>query len=251
MRFLPLIILFFASCATKKDVLILQDTDNSSEFILEFEDITIQPDDILRVKVFTKSPELSTLFSFSNSENLSNSNLQGYQINGYLVNSNGYVKIPLIKPIKVKDLTLVQASNLIQDLLSKEQDIINASVDVKIVNSSFTVLGEVNKPGRYNFLKNNIDLLQAIGIAGDLTINGRRDKIKILRNKNGKIKVDNINLTNSKLLKSQNFQIFPGDIIIVDPNEAKVKNAGIIGNAGNLLSVLSFILSSLILITNQ
>ena len=127
--------------------------------------------------------------------------------------------------------------------------LINSSVDVKIVNSYFTIIGEVNQPGRYNFLKNDIDIFQAIGLAGDLTINGKRDNIKVLRKNDDNLVVNTIDLTSSDLLISKNYQIFPGDIIIINPNNARVKNAGIIGNSGNLLSVLSFILSSIILIT--
>ena len=71
---------------------------------------------------------------------------------------------------------------LIEKEIRFQEDITNVSVDIKIVNSYFTVLGEVNKPGRYNFLENNMDLFQALGIAGDMTINGKRTDIKILRN---------------------------------------------------------------------
>ena len=127
----------------------------------------------------------------------------------------------------------------------------NSTVDVKILNSYFTVLGEVNKPGRYNFLKNNMDIFQALGIAGDLTINGKRSDVKILRKHDNKIVVNSVDITSSDLLLPENFQIFPGDVIIINPNDARVKNAGIIGNSGNLLSVLSFILSAIILITSN
>ena len=96
-----------------------------------------------------------------------------------------------------------------------------------------------------------MDILEALGMAGDLTINGKRDDIRIISNYNGKISVNSVDLTSTKLLESESFQIFPGDVIIVNANNARVKNAGIIGNFGNLLSVMSFILSSIILISNQ
>ena len=80
-------------------------------------------------------------------------------------------------------------------------------------------------------------------MAGDLTINGSRKKITLIRDNNNKLVTAKLDLTNSKFLQSDYFQIFPGDIIIVDPNTSRVKNAGIIGNSGTLLSLLSFILS--------
>ena len=159
--------------------------------------------------------------------------------------------MPILQPIYLKGLTLNEATKKIQKLLEEEEVLKNATVDIKFLNAYFTVLGEVNKPGRYSFLENNMDILQALGMAGDLTINGKRNDIRILSNKNDKIMINSVDLTSSKVLVSSNFQIFPGDIIIVNANSARVKNAGIVGNFGNLLSVLSFLLSSIILITNN
>ena len=126
----------------------------------------------------------------------------------------------------------------------------NPSIDIKLLNTHFTVLGEVAQPGRYDFLKNNINILEAIGMAGDLTINGERNDVKIVRNINGNNVVHSIDLTKTDFLESNYFQIISGDIIIVNPNLTKIKNAGIIGNSGTLLSLLSFILSSIIVISN-
>ena len=197
----------------------------------------------------SNSPELSQIFSFDPIQ--SQTTMDSYRINGYLVNSDGFIKIPSLKPVYVNDLTITQASNLIEKLLSDEEILSNSTVDIKIVNSYFTVLGEVNMPGRYSFLENNMNLFQALGIAGDLTINGKRDDIKILSLKEGAMKINSIDITSSEFLKSKKFQIFPGDIIIVNANNARVKNAGIVGNFGNLLSVLSFILSTIIVISNN
>ena len=87
-------------------------------------------------------------------------------------------------------------------------------------------------------------------MAGDLTITGERTNIKLIRDVNNKTKVFNVDLTKSNFI-NEYFQIFSGDIIIVNPNRSRIKNAGIIGNSGTLLSLLSFILSSIIVITNS
>lgn len=249
MKHWPLLFLILISCSTKKDILLIQDSSKPNEFNINYEVIKIQPDDILRIKVSSKSPELAQLFTFN--ESVNSNTAESYQINGYLVNSDGFINIPLLNPLQVQNLTIDQTAELIKNSLKEQGLLINSSVDVKIVNAYFTVIGEVNSPGRYSFLKNNMDILQALGIAGDLTINGKRNDIRILRYKNGNLKVNTVDITKSELLLSENFQIFPRDIIIVNPNSSRVKNAGIIGNSGNLLSVLSFILSSLILITNN
>lgn len=250
MRYTLIFLLLSLSCASNKDVLFIQDSDSFSDYKVTYQSVKIKADDILKIKVSAQSPELAELFSFNQSQNLASS-LESYQLNGYLVDSAGFVKIPLLKPIMVKDLTLFEAASLVEKSLKEQGFLLNASVDIKILNSYFTVLGEVNMPGRYNFLKNNMDIFQALGLAGDLTINGKRDDIKILRKIDNNLKVSSIDITKSEIFSSENFQIFPGDIIIVNPNRARVKNAGVIGNSGNLLSVLSFLLSSLILLTNM
>jgi len=108
----------------------------------------------------------------------------------------------------------------------------------------------VVKPGRYDYLKNNLNLLEAIGMAGDLTITGNRNDIKLIRRINGEEIISSVDLRSNILLNDKNFQILSGDIIIVNPNSTRVKNAGIIGNSGTLLSLLSFILSTIIVTNN-
>ena len=236
MRYFIILFIFISSCATKKDVLFIQDLDESDISNVKYNEIIIQEDDILKIQVTSQSPELTQLFNISATINANA--LENYQLNGYLVNAEGFISFPLLGSIKVKGLTLNQISKLIATSLVTNGELLNPTVDVKIVNAYFTILGEVNKPGRYSFIKNNMDILQAIGIAGDLTINGQRKNVKILRRLNDKLKVSSVDLTSSDFFASPNFQIIPGDIIIVDPNNSRVKNAGIIGNAGNLLSVL-------------
>ena len=117
------------------------------------------------------------------------------------------------------------------------------------MNARFTIIEKLTSC-RYDFINNNLNLLEAIGIAGDLTINGKRNDVSVIRNNGSENKIYKINLTNSDFLKSDVFQINSGDIIIVNPNTSRVKNAGIIGNSGTLLSLLSFLLSTIILTTN-
>ena len=95
-----------------------------------------------------------------------------------------------------------------------------------------------------------MNILEALGMAGDLTITGNRKNIKLIREIDGNKFIYGFDLTDSNILNSQNYQILSRDIIIVNPNSTRIKNAGIIGNSGTLLSLLSFILSSIIVINN-
>ena len=245
-------ILFIFSCASKKDIIYIQDSDNLQNFSASFTDYKIKVDDILKIKISVDNPEAALIFSSSLNTNISQT-VDSQKYEGYKVDNDGKINYPVIGELLVVNKTVNQVEKEFYDSITESGILIDLSVDIKIINKSFVILGEVNNPGKYEFLKNNMNILEAIGIAGDLTINGRRDNIRIIRdldNFGKKRTIETIDLTSSNFLQ-QNFQLFPGDIVIVSPNNNRVKNAGIIGNSGTLLSLLSFILSSIILITNS
>ena len=248
MRFILLTVVFFVifSCSSKKDILLLQDVNKTSSFELSYDLYLIKPDDILKIDIKSGS----SLINLNNNEiSTQNQTRESLIYDGFVVDPDGYVNYPSLGTIKVSDLSLDDVEAKIASKIKNEGILKNPNVDVKLLNSFFTILGEVNKPGRYNFVENNMDILQAIGMSGDMTINGVRDDVKIIRNKKGKFVVSTVDLTNSLFLNDNSkFQVFSGDIIIVNPNSSRVKNAGVISNTGNLLSILSLILSSIIVI---
>ena len=248
--FILLFIFLISSCSSKRDVLYFQDLVPKDEFKLKYEEYKLKTDDILKIDISSENPEaLRGLISSSLTAN-ANYTKDGIIYNGYRVDNQGNIYFPTIGKITVIGKTTTMVRNEIYNFLTQAGILLNPSVDVKIVNASFTVLGEVNLPGRHEFNKNNLNILEALGIAGDLTINGERSGITLLRESENKIISTTYDLTDTSILSNENFQIFPGDIIIVNPNNTRVKNAGIIGNSGTLLSLLSFILSSIIVINN-
>ena len=237
------------SCSTKKDILYMQDTIDNNSYEFDYTQYRVKVDDILKIEIGAETPEPAAVFN--QSLNMMNNNtLESMLYNGYQVDSNGYINFPVIGKIFVSQKNISEIRDDIYNLIVEKKILIAPSVDVKLMNSHFTILGEVKNPGKYDFLRNNMNILNAIGMAGDLTINGERRDIKIIRENEGKSSVSFIDLTKSDFLTGSNFQIFSGDIIIVNPNSTRVKNAGIIGNSGTLLSLLSFILSSIIVISN-
>jgi len=245
--FAILLIFFVIGCSTKRDIVYL---NKSSEILeqYEYKDFIIQADDILNIKVMTMLPELSLKYN-PISDNMFNT-IEGAKLQGYLVDNLGYITFPVLGKINLMGLTIDEAQNKIYDLLLESGNLINHTVIIKSINNHFTVLGEVLRPGVYQFFDNNINIFEAIGMAGDLTINGIRTDIKIVRKINDTNKVYSFDLTENEVLSSELFQILNNDIIIVNPNTSRIKNAGIIGNAGNLLSLLSFLLSTIIVINN-
>ncbi len=240
------LLLLIASCSTKKKVLYLQDFDNSVSYESGYLDYLIKVDDVLKIDISSENPEVTT--SFKNNT-MDNNNKDSMLYNGYLVNTNGYINFTNIGPLMVLGKTTDMVRDEIYKVVTENGILTNPTIDVKLLNTHFTILGEVVKPGKYTYLKNNMNILEAIGMAGDLTINGQRRNIRLIREVEGKKLISTIDLTKTDFLKTD-YQIFSGDIIIVNPNTTRVKNAGIIGNSGTLLSLLSFILSSIIVINN-
>ena len=134
---------FFSSCSTKKDVLLFQDAKPGSEYKFNFKSIKIQSDDILKIKISSKAVDLTSLYNTDKQITGTNS-IEGSQIEGYAVNQMGYVNIPTLGPVMVRGLNLTEAAERIQNLLKEEDVLKNATVDIKILNAYFTVIGEVN-----------------------------------------------------------------------------------------------------------
>ena len=241
------ILIFTFSCSSKKNIIYLQGSEEIFNKI-EYAENRIRVDDILKITLNSEFQE--TIVEFKSSDAISSSK-DVYLLNGYQVNSDGYISFPKLGSIYVLGKTITQLKSELTSMLTDGGYFNDIHMDIKILNSYFTILGEVNRPGKYDFLENNINIFEAIGIGGDLTINGKRNDIKIIRNIGENTTVKTIDLTKDSIFNNTYFQIFPGDIIIVNPNTTRIKNAGIIGNSGTLISLLSFLISSFIVLGNN
>lgn len=233
-------ILIFSSCASKKDVLYFNDVNVNEQDTTVFSEGRIQTNDILSVIVSSSSPELA---SFYNTNQLGSSTL-----NGYLVTIQGVIVLPILGKIEVKGRTLLELEDLIVQKLIDGNHLSNPQVTVRLTNAKFTILGEVKSPGTYTFNEQNISLLQALGYAGDLTINGKRQDVLIIREENNKRTYTTIDLTSKKWFDSPNYYIKPNDIIYVNPNGPKVTSSGYVPSLTNLLAVASVAITTIILL---
>ena len=243
--FLLLFSLF--SCASKKDILYINSNSTSLKSDFSWPEIYIQPNDIIDVKVTAEDPLLAAAY---NIRPLQQNNIQSeqLQLQGYIVANEGYINIPVLGLQKIIGLTLEQAEKQIQEALVNRGYLINPVVVCRLLNAKFTVLGEVKNPGTFIFYEKNLTLLQALGLAGDLTINGVRKKITIIRTENGEQSFGTIDLTKKDWFATPYYFVKPNDVIIVDPNTARVQSSGVIGNPGNVISIVSALLSSIIVI---
>ena len=181
----------------------MQDLNINETYTMKYKSYLVKVDDILKIEVNSENPETAIAFNPGALSNNISPTKEGLLYNGYIVNSDGDIYLPYIGKIKVQDMSIEQIRNYIYNNIKDKDYLKNPSVDVKLINAHFTVLGEVTRPGTYDYIKNNMNLLEAIGVAGDLTINGKRNDIKIIRENNEGIKsISSIDLTSSNFLKS-------------------------------------------------
>jgi polysaccharide export outer membrane protein len=240
--------LIFESCVSKKQVLLMQDLNEVDISKVTLVQNTIQVNDILKIDVTSLDAKASVPYNKTFSSGIGGASLDLIQLNGYLVAANKTITFPILGEISVSGKTISELEIDLKERLVSGGHLINPDVMVRLLNAKVTILGEVNIPGTYTFTERNITLLQAIGLAGDLTIDGNREDILIIREFDGNRITKKIDLTSSSFLSSPYQNIRSNDVIIVNPNSKKIKSAGLIGNISTMLSIASILLSTIILI---
>lgn len=249
--FLTSIVAFLGSCANEKKILYFQLGVNESDTLTVAKTYIskIQSGDILSIYVSSLSPEASSFFNpyvggdvaGSSQSPLSQSNAPGY-----LVNQKGMIEIPLVGGIKISDLTTSEASDTIKTFLKKYLK--EPTVNVRVLNYRISMLGEVSKPSVYVIPNEQVSLPEALSLAGDLTITGRRDRIMIIRDQNGKKQFGYVDLTSRDLYKSPYYYLHANDVVYVEPASAKVSQASFLYR---VVPFLIGILTAVVLVITQ
>ena len=237
------------SCVSKKEMLYLQDIESYDNTVVTFANHTLQVDDILKISVNTLMPEAALPYNNVSAGNMVANSIEIMKVDGYLVSQNSTINFPVLGELSVKEKTTKDLENDIKKLLVDGGYLINPNVTVRLLNAKVTILGEVQRPGTFSFTENNISLLQALGLAGDLTINGSREDVVVLRHVDGVQTTTRINLTSASFLSGPYQMVKPNDVIVVNPNSAKLKTAGYVGNVSTILGITSIILTSILLFT--
>jgi len=242
-----LLVLFLASCATRKDVILFQDLEENISKEVIYTARKIQINDILDIKISTINPETAIPYNSGGSAAMASPQLLILQ--GYLVSVEGNISLPILGEIPVGNKTIFEIQNDIKTKLEEDGHLLSPTVVVRILNAKVTILGEVNQPGTYGYTEQFITLPQALGYAGDVTISADRKQVWLIREVGGKRHYYKVDLTQTDWFDSPVYTIKQNDIIYVYPNDVKVKSAGFIGNTGTVLSVLSILFSTYILLT--
>ena len=254
---LTLVSILFASCGSVKNVAYLQNSEDidfsRSEYLY---DARIMPKDVLTITVSTVNPEASapfnlivrpTLTSATGSLGSGSGSLQTY-----LVDNKGCIEFPVVGTLEVGGLTKSMCEKLLHD---KIQPYLNAAenpvVTVRMSNYKISVLGEVNRPGMFTVSNEKINLLEALAQAGDLTIYGVRDKVKLIReDAKGRKEIHTINLNDANIINSPYYYLQQNDIVYVEPNKVKAQNSSIGQSTTLFMSGTSILVSLASLIVN-
>lgn len=219
-----LVILAISSCSTPKNMVYFADAEGFvKQQITQSYTSNIQKDDLLSITVESKSPELAVPFnqivSTTNSNSLKNREY------GYLVDADGNIVFPILGRVRTEGLTYFELSELLEKRIIDEGYINDPTVNVRLLNYKIAVLGEVKAPGVKNIESERITLLDALSLAGDLTIYGKRDNISIIREENGVREIAKVDISSSDIFTSQYYYLRPNDIVYVEPNKKQQRQS--------------------------
>ena len=240
------------SCGTPKDVAYFQDLNNNPDTVITLQNkvITVKPTDKIYIGVKSKDPQITQLFSLTGSTS-SSSNVKDAIY--YTVDSKGNIDFPVLGTIHVAGLTREQIAEKIKNSLLEASLVKDPTVTVGLGNLYYSVMGEVANPGRFSMDEEKVTILDAISNAGDLTIQGRRQDVMVLRQENGHQKVYKIDLCSGKdIFNSPAYYLQQNDVVYVTPNDTKKRSSTLNGNtvqstgfwismASLLMSVLTFL----------
>jgi polysaccharide biosynthesis/export protein len=183
----------------------------------------IQKNDLLSISVSSLNPEASAVFNSPNISNLAiPGSSGGNSASGYLVSTDGTIQFPILGSIKAAGMTKDQLRDSINNKLLDRKLLIDPIVRVRFLNFRVTILGEVKNPAVVTVPNEKISLLEAIGLAGDLTIYARRDNVLVIREENGDKTIKRLDLNSNELLSSPYYYLKSNDVIYVEPNKSRV-----------------------------
>lgn len=239
------IAIIFSACSAQQKVLYLQDVESGAE--IELPDnyiIRLKPLDQITVVVNNKNPELAVPFNSSTSYNSLNggntpstANENSLQI--LTIDEQGFVNMPIIGKIYCAGMTRDELARAIEQSITEQGYMSDPHVNVRFADLTISVLGEVNKPGRFSINRDQITIFEAIALAGDMTIFGKREDVAVVRECNGKNIVTKLDLRSAEIFNSPCYYLEQNDVIIVSPNKYKAATSEINQNRSFWISLAS------------
>lgn len=250
----------FAACSTPKKVAYFQDVTEESIILPSSGEIKIEPNDKLSIIVKTMDPSLSALFNMatvtdrigettvSTGNGINRTAMQTTGISKYTVSAEGTIDFPVLGELKVAGMNRSELAGFIKGELMGKDLAKDPVVTVEFLNMGVSMMGEIKEPGMYELNKDQTTILEALSMAGDLTLQGKRDNIAVLRETDGVVKTYRVDVTNFKeLSQSPVYYLKQGDVVYVEPNDMQKRQTTTNGNnvytTGFWISVASLLTS--------
>jgi polysaccharide export outer membrane protein len=214
------------SCGPSRNLVYFSDLKKSENYKTEVKNSTelrIQPGDLLSIRLISLNAESNALFNRGvlqpNGTTASNLNTEASLNEGYLVDNQGIINFPVLGRVKLVGLTTEEAITKITAQI--QQYVKSPIITVKLLNFKITVIGEVNKPSTFAVPTERVNILEALGLAGDMTAYGKRDNVLLIRETDGVRSTTRLNLNNKEILNSPYFYLRQNDVIYVEPDKIK------------------------------
>lgn len=245
------LILLLFSCASRKDIVYYQGIDEMapSEKSTSYE-IKIQPDDLLMIIVSAEDPEIAAPFNLKSVSMVSPSkqdlvrSQETMQL--YLIDASGFIEFPVLGKLKVGGMSRSEVLQMLQQKIAVY--IKNPIINLRVMNFKVSVQGEVNLPGTYPVVSDRITLIEALTMAKDLTIYGKRNNILVIREIDGVKSYNRVDITKAEFINSPFYYLAQNDVVYVEPNKNKINGAAIGPNTGVIISISSLLITLITLI---
>lgn len=247
-----IIVMSIISCRSKKDLVYLQDVETeilAPEYGMNVPDYQIKTNDNLFVSIKSLNPEVNQLYNPAQSTGGQQGSQQQYSqqsdqyLNGYLVDSNGNISLPILGNVAIAGLTQAEAQAMVQE--KANEYLKGASVKVKLLNYKVSVMGEVTTPGVYYNYNSSLTVLEAISMANGITEYAQVNHVLVIRTTEKKSQTYRLDLTKKNFMKSEAFFLQPNDVVYIEPHNIKNTNMN-----SSIYSILLSTLSTAVLITS-
>lgn len=242
-------VIFCTSCASKKDLIYFQPDSVELNTLYELNAPKLQPGDILAISVTADDPRATVPFNQVSQYQGQGGMLQPTNpfLPTYAIDANGEIDFPKVGKIKLSGKTRTQAMDLLRREVGKF--IVDPGISMVVRNFRVTVLGEVTRPGTFTIENDRLTILEALGLAGDLTIYGRRHNIMVIREQDGKKQEFRLDLTKRETMNSPAYYLTQNDVVYVEPNGARIQNSKYTTTASLFVSITSLIVTVISVVT--
>lgn len=238
--------MLFSGCATRDEIVFFQNIEQikNIETLEQFEPI-IEVNDILMIRVSSLNDEVVEPYNLDIGNQNSGGGSTNAALQGYLVDSDGFITFPVIGEIEVAGKTISELEEYLKNILNKY--VKDVTVRVRLINFKVTVLGEVAGPGVIQVPDEMVTIPEIIAMAGGISYNGQRENILVIRSTEGKLTYGHVDITDASVFKDPFFYLKQNDIVYVEPTYRQVKSAGFITNWQGLVSIITTAFSLFIL----